>query len=532
MSNRVPAAAGRRACACSSLPGLMHPIQLHGGTIRTMDAAAPLADEITIHRGLVVESTGEAPRRLDLGGRCVLPGFTDSHVHFPTWALAQQQVRLEGASSLDEVLERIAAAARDLPAGRWLRGLGWRAGDWTPYAEPTRHDLDRVAPGVPIALMSRDYHSLWVSSAALEMARGESLAVEGGVVETDEHGEPTGVLREESAWHFRDRFAAPTHDEMVEASRAAMPLAASRGVTAVHDKDGWLGALAVFGELKAAEELQLRVWQSIPATELDALEALGIPHRLGDDMLRAGYVKTFLDGTLGSSTARMMDGTGVEITTRADFEEVIRRSAERGFPVAVHAIGDRANRDALDAFEATREHWQPKALRHRIEHAQLLTPEDLPRFKELGIAASVQFSHGPSDRDIADKLWAGATDRAYAYHSLLQAGAVLCNGSDAPVEELDPLHGLVAGVLRSIDGRPAWHPEQRIPMAAALEASTVNPAWLAYDEHRRGRLLPGMLADLVVLDRDPLAIAPEELPDIRVEATMLGGRWTYSSGWM
>jgi hypothetical protein len=497
-----------------------------------MDAAAPLADELTIHRGCVVESTGEAPRRIDLRGRTVLPGFTDSHVHFPTWAIAQQQVRLEGARSLDEVLERIAKAAQALPPGRWLRGLGWRAGDWSPNVEPTRQDLDRVAPGVPVALMSRDYHSLWVSSAGLAHANGADLGCQGGVVEIDDHGEPTGVLREECAWHFRDRYAAATHDELLEACRAAMPLLGQRGVTAIHDKDGWLHALRVFGELKAAGELEVRVWQSIPATELDALHALTIPHGLGDDMLRVGYVKTFLDGTLGSCTARMMDGSGVEVTTRAEFEEVIVRAAQAGFPVAVHAIGDRANRDALDAFEVTREHWQPRRLRQRIEHAQLLTTEDLPRFRAMDITASVQFSHATSDRDIADERWSGHTDRAYAYGSLLEAGARLCNGSDAPVEELDPLKGLVAGVLRTLDGRPAWHPGQRIPIAAALEATTVNPAWLSYDEHRRGRLMPGMLADLVVLDRDPLAIPPEELPEVRVEATMLGGRWTYSSGWM
>jgi hypothetical protein len=497
-----------------------------------MDPAAPLADEIVIRDGRIVEGTAEAPRRLDLQGRCVIPGFTDSHVHFPTWAMAQEQVRLEGARTLEEALERVAERAATCVPGRWLRGLGWRAGDWSPHTEPTRHDLDRVAPGVPIVLMSRDYHSLWVSSAALEVAEGD-LTIDGGVVEVDEHGEPTGVLREEAAWYFKDRFAAPTHEEMVDACRAAMPLVAQRGVTAVHDKDGWVGALPVFGELKAAGDLGMRVWQSIPADRLSELAALGIPHGMGDDMLRAGYVKTFLDGTLGSATARMMDGSGVEVTTRADFEEVIRASAALGYPVAVHAIGDRANRDALDAFEATREHWEPKRLRHRIEHTQLLTTEDIPRFKALGITASVQFSHGPSDRDIADELWAGATDRAYAFASLHAAGARLCNGSDAPVEELDPLQGLRAGVLRTLDDRPAWHPEQRLSVAAALEAATVNPAWLAYDEHRRGRLMPGMLADLVVLDRDPMVIPPEELPEVKVEATMLGGRWTYSSssGW-
>jgi predicted amidohydrolase YtcJ len=192
----------------------------------------------------------------------------------------------------------------------------------------------------------------------------------------------------------------------------------------------------------------------------------------------------------------------------------------------VHAIGDAANRDALDAFEQTREAW--RGLRPRIEHAQLLAEDDVARFSELGVAASVQFSHAPSDRDIADRLWAGKTDRAYAYRSLLDSGALLANGSDAPIEELDPLAGIRAGVLRTLDERDGWHPEQAVSVQAALEATTINPAWLAGDEQRRGKLVPGHLADLVVLDRDLLAIPPEELPEVEVVATMVGGRWVHN----
>ena len=194
----------------------------------------------------------------------------------------------------------------------------------------------------------------------------------------------------------------------------------------------------------------------------------------------------------------------------------------------VHAIGDLANREALDAFEETRDDWEPLGLRQRIEHAQLLAPEDIARFGELGVAASVQFSHAPSDRDIADRNWAGKTEGAYAYRSLLDSGAVVANGSDAPIEELDPLAGIRAGVLRTLDEREAWHPEQALTVEQALEATIVAPAWLARDERRRGKLLPGYLADLVVLDRDPLAIAPEELPEVEVVATMVGGRWTHN----
>jgi predicted amidohydrolase YtcJ len=225
----------------------------------------------------------------------------------------------------------------------------------------------------------------------------------------------------------------------------------------------------------------------------------------------------------------MLDGSGVEITSREALEEIVRRGAAAGFPVAVHAIGDRANREALDAFEAAREAWQPLGLRPRIEHAQLLAPEDLPRFAALGVAASVQFSHAPSDRDLADRFWAGKTDGAYAYRSLLDSGAVLANGSDAPIEELDPWAGVCAGVLRTIDERPAWHPEQTVTLEQALEATILAPAWLAGDERRRGKLLPGYDADLVVLDRDPFACEePEELREVQVVATMVGGRWVHN----
>jgi predicted amidohydrolase YtcJ len=425
--------------------------------------------------------------------------------------------------ALDEALALVADALPRTPPGTWLRGLGWRDQDWSE--PPTRWALDRVAGDVPVALMARDYHSLWLNSAAL--ARADDLEVPGGVVERDESGEPTGILREAAAWTFRDRYALPSVDEMVEASREALPVANSRGVTAIHDKDGWLGAFEVFQRLLEAGELTLRVWQSFPHEKLEHLQALGLRSGFGDDLLRIGYLKAFMDGTLGSATARLLDGSGVELTSRDELADIIRRGAAAGFPVGVHAIGDGANRAALDAFEATGDTWQPLGLRQRIEHAQLLAPEDVPRFARLGVAASVQFSHAPSDRDLADRLWEGR-DGAYAYRSLREAGAVLANGSDAPVEELDPLRGIRAGVLRTLDEREPWHPEERLTVDEALEASTVAPAVLAGEGDIRGVLAPGRLADVVVLDRDPLACPEEELPELQVVATMLAGRWVHN----
>jgi predicted amidohydrolase YtcJ len=501
---------------------------LHQGVIRTLDPSLPTASALAIAGDRIAGGVGThetalpGPERVDLGGRCVLPGFNDAHVHFPTWAAALRELRLEGASSAAEVVGHVRDHLASVGKGEWLRGRGWRSAGWPE--QPTKEALDQATGDVPVALLAQDGHSLWLNSAGLARANG-NLEVAGGVVEVDERGEPTGILREESCWQFRDRHLEISDDEYVSAMREGLRVAASRGVTAVHDKDGWIGALRFWQQL---DDLTLRVWQSFPADHVDRLAELGLRGGLGGPMLRVGYLKAFMDGTLGSQTARMLDGTGVEITSGAELAEIVRRGAETGWPIAVHAIGDRANREALDAFEETRDAWAPLGLRQRIEHAQLLAPEDVDRFAQIGVAASVQFSHATSDRDVANRFWAGLTDGAYAYRSLLDSGAVVANGSDAPVEELDPLAGLVAGVLRTIDDRPAWHPEQALGIEAALAATCVTPAWLAYDEHRRGKLIPGFFADLVVLDRDPVTIPPEELPEVQVVATMVGGRWTHN----
>jgi predicted amidohydrolase YtcJ len=500
---------------------------LENGVIRTMDPSLPLARALAVAGDRIAGGVGThetalpTPDVVDLGGRCVLPGFTDSHVHFPTWSLAQHDVRFEGVSGLAEALERVRVHPRP---GTWIRGTGWRSATWE--AQPTKEALDTVTGDVPAALFSKDYHSLWLNSAALDRAEGD-LEVQGGVVERDADGEPTGILREEAAWQFRARFAAPPEDDLVDATREGLRIAASRGVVAIHDKDGWLGAPRIFQRIAERDGLSLRVWQSVPHERLPELEAVTIRSGIGDDFLRVGYLKAFMDGTLGSQTAWMLDGSGVVITSGEELAEIIRAGARAGWPVGVHAIGDRANREALDAFEATRDAWAPLGLRQRIEHAQCLAPEDVPRFAAVGIACSVQFSHAPSDRDLAERFWASKTDGAYAFRSLWDSGALVANGSDAPVEELDPLAGIRAGVLRTIDGRPAWHPEQCLTIEEAIVASTVNPAWLCGDERRRGKLVPGYLADLVVLSRDPLVCPLEELETVEVVATMVGGRWVH-----
>jgi predicted amidohydrolase YtcJ len=501
---------------------------ISNGVVRTMDPSLPTTAALAIAGDRVVggvgthESALPTPERVDLRGRCVLPAFTDAHVHFPSWSLAQRDVQLEGVASLREALARVGSQPQ---RGDWIRGRGWRDALWSEH--PSRESLDAVTGDTPAALWSKDYHSLWLNSAALAHAGGD-LEVAGGVVERDAAGEPTGILREESAWRFRDRHVVVSEDEYVAATREGIRLANRRGVGAIHDKDGWLGAQAIFARIHQRDGLTLRVWQSLPYDVAGDLAALRLRSGLGDDYLRLGYLKAFMDGTLGSQTAWMLDGSGVCITSGEQLVEIVRDATAAGWPVAVHAIGDRANREALDAFESTRELWEPLGLRQRIEHAQCVDPADLHRFAEIGVACSVQFSHAPSDRDLAERFWGERIEGAYAFATLLASGAVVANGSDAPVEELDPLAGIAAGVRRTIDDRPAWCPEQVLTVEQALRASTVTPAWLAGDERRRGKLLPGFLADLVVLDRDPVSASPDELPEVSVVATMVGGRWVHN----
>lgn len=502
---------------------------LDGGIIRTMDPTVPIVAQLAVDGDRVIAPRNggvAAASRVDLGGRCVVPGFTDSHVHFPTWAVAQRQVRLEGCRSLDEAVTRVQSALGSASPGGWLVGYGWRSGDWTDPVAPTRHHLDTVTGGTPVAMWSRDDHSVWLNSAAMAMATPADLAAPGGVVATDDTGEPTGLLGEEAAWAFR-RHIAITDDEYVDAMSDGIAIAHRRGVIAVHDKDGWIGAPRLWQRLHERGRLTLRVWQSLPVEHLGNLEDLRIRSGVGDEWFRLGYLKVFMDGSLGSGTAAMLDGSGVTITTGSELEETITRATAAGWPLAVHAIGDAANRAALDGFAATTESWRAAGLRHRIEHAQCVDPSDTARFAAIGVAASVQFSHATSDRHLTDRHWSHL-EGAYAYRSLVDAGTVLANGSDAPVEELDPLAGIVAAVRRTLNDQPPWRPAQALTVEQALLASTVGPAWLSGDEHRRGRLIPGHFADLVVLDADPVTVSPDVLPDITVVATMVGGRWVHN----
>lgn len=498
------------------------------GTIRTLDRSRPSVDELVVEGAAVRDQPLEADRQVlvDLGGRCVVPGFTDSHIHFPTWSIIRSWLNLEGCSSLEATLALVAAAAAEASPDRWLVGYGWPSGLLQASGTLARQVLDGATGAVPTALWSKDMHTFWLNSEGIARVAGD-LDVDGDTVEVDEHGEPTGILREAAAWRFRERWLALSIDEYADAVIEAIGVAHARGVTAIHDKDGWIGAPAIWERVRDRGELSLRVWQSVPPEQMSTYEAMHRSAAAGD-FLRVGYVKLFVDGSLGSGTALMLGGGGVTTTSAEELVSIIHEASSADWPVAIHAVGDRANRIALDALEATSKAWQPRGLRQRVEHAQHLHPDDVPRFTALGVACSVQFADGVLSRDAVDALPASLTEGSFAFRALSDSGAVIVNGSDAPLTEFDPLLGIRAAVARTLDERGPWRPEQALTAVQALEASTVQPAWLCGEENYRGRLVPGQLADLTVLSGDPVTCAPDDLASIRVVATMVGGQWMHN----
>ncbi len=486
---------------------------LDNANVLTMDDALPRAKVLAIAGGKVlggVDSREDAiashkHERVDLRGLTVVPGFVESHCHFRAWATRAQRIDLRGVSSADELYDQVARF--DGAIDGWIIGGGW-PNDLADSIDERR--LAQAAGARSVALHARDGHTMATTRASVDR-----LALHAP-------GRFSGILREDDVQ--RVNRALPD-DASVKAMATAMREAARLGVTSLHDMDG-AAALRAWRRLEDERGLSLRTWVHARVDDLPHLEALGIGGGWGSDRLKLGALKVFADGTLGSGTALLhepLDGSSVDAVTAPNaLRDLARRAGAAGVPLAVHAIGDRAFTDVLDALEATSEHWQHLPMRPRIEHSQLARVEDLARAASLGIALSVQPSMLVTDRELAIERWGEhRTARAYAYRSMVDAGCGLLLGSDAPVEALDPLAAIRAAVTR--DG---WHPEQAIDPETALLASTAWPADAAGESHRLGRLVPGRDADLVVLSGDPLADA---LDDIEVVATMVGGRWTYGA---
>jgi predicted amidohydrolase YtcJ len=507
-------------------------------------ATAPWAEAALVRDGRFAFVGGErditAPAGievLDAGGRLVLPGFTDGHAHLLNTGLAMRSVDLKDVASVKEAVRRVAERAASTPAGAWVRGAGWDQHLWPDARFPHRGDLDRAAPEHPAVLTHTSGHCVWVNSAALRAAgvTSETPDPAGGAIDRDEDGEASGILRDEAARLIYAAMPAISRDERMAALRAAIAHAHSLGVTCAHAMDVGRGELSALRHLRERDEPSLRVHAYLSAARLDDW----IDHARtgeGDELLRTGGVKFFADGALGSMTAWMLqpyedsDDTGLAIQPIEELERHVRRCLEGGLAPAIHAIGDRANREVLDLLERTRA-IAPE-LPRRIEHAQVLSPEDIPRFAALGVTASMQPIHATQDMAKVDRVWGARGQYAYAFASLLASGATLAFGSDSPVETMDPIAGLHAAVTRrNARGEPpdGWYPQERISLEAALSAYT-NGCARAVREEGLGRIAAGAHADFVVLSQDLFALKDAaQVLDARVELTVIGGQAVYAA---
>jgi len=510
--------------------------------IHTGDPRRPLAQALAVEDGLIVAIGSEADVRavagpaaelVDLDGAAVMPGLYDAHIHTAAYAHGLTTVDLAGSRSLAEALERVAEHAARLGPGGWLLGGRWNSNVWDPPRQPDRHALDSVCPGNPVALWTVDGHTTWANSMALRLAGIDADTPDpvGGHIVRDASGEPTGILRETAAHPLRPFTAAPDLGTLLRTGQERL---LALGITSVHDIDGE-DCREAYLAMKAAGDLKLRVHKAIRLEHLGTAIAEGRRTGQGDDWFRTGPLKVFSDGALGSHTCHMsrpMAGgdRGIPVVPYDELVRLFRTAAQAGIAVATHAIGDQANHLVLDAYE---EIGPTPGLRHRIEHAQHLQPPDLARMARLGVVASMQPVHCPSDLDLVDSLLAGHDVASYAWRGLLDAGVRLAFGSDAPVEDPNPFPALYAAVTRKRpDGSPAggWQPEQRITMAEAVRAHTAGAAYAAGEEARKGVLSPGMLADVIAVDTDPYVESPEVVLRTRVLTTVVGGeiRWTAS----
>ena len=531
---------------------------LYNGRLFTQDPDFPQATAVAIGEGrfLAVGDDAEVralarphTRLIDLGGRLALPGLTDAHFHFYDWALGLRRLSLADTTSLSDLRQRLAQRVSETPPGHWILGQGWNETRWPDPRIPTRADLDDAAPIHSIILWRSDMHLAVVNSQALREAgiAGDTPDPPEGVIDRDESGEPTGVLRELAINLVSGIIPPPTEEETVEAMRDGFPLLHRLGLTGVHDYRIMGGAdgppaFRAYQHLQTAGELALRLWMHIPGERLNEAIALGLRTGFGDSHLRVGHVKFFADGGQGARTAWMLEPyedtgeCGMPLTPMAEIAEAVRRADQAGLAVAIHAIGDRANRELLTVFEqlpTQLETQNPKPetrVPHRIEHVQMIRPADVTRLARLGIVASVQPIHVTDDIPMIEQSVGPRGRFAYPFRDMLDAGVTLALGSDCPVADPNPLWGIHAAVTRQRrDGAPpgGWYAKQRLTVAEAVWGFTMGPALVSGREAELGSITPGKPADLIVLDRDIFAIEPMEIAQTQVVMTVFDGRVVY-----
>ncbi len=537
---------------------------LHGGPILSLGPTEASATALAVRDDRILAIGDEATVRaalrpgyeaLDLRGRTALPGLCDAHIHLLWTAQVASQVHLDGVASLEAALDAVRLVAATLPADAWVLGHGWDHSRWD-NRWPTAAELDAVTGGRPAFLTRKDLHSGWVNSAALQRAGIDAATSdpEGGTIGRDETGAASGLLFENAQKYISAVLPQASRAANEGAIQGLIRQFQQSGITSIHVPEG-PDCLAAVQSLYGRGELGVRVLHHLRMSGLDAALETGVRSGLGDLWVRIGGVKIFSDGSLGSHTAHMLEPfshlpadaphpRGLPMLPPEELQALVARAIGAGISVTVHAIGDAANRGVLDAIEAAmRQHPEPlptaapplpgRGLPHlalipnRIEHTQILHPADIGRFARLGVVASIQPIHATSDIEIAEQLLGERCRSAYAWRALLESGAILACGSDAPVESWSPWAGIHAAVTRQRPGgypEGGWSPEQRLTLEEALWGYTVGPALASGELASKGTLSVGKLADIAVVDRDLSAASPAELHSVGTDITILNGQ--------
>jgi len=524
--------------------------------VHTSDAAHPEAQAFAVRgdRVVFVGSTREAlalrgpsTRVLDLGGLTVINGITDAHAHLLGLGAALREVDLTGTTSYEEVVQRVVARAAQARPGEWIQGRGWNQMNWADTRFPTHDALSRAVPNNPVALTRVDGHAVLANARALEAARVTAATrdPEGGRVLRNPDGSPTGVFVDDAEDLIFRAVPSPSHDETRDEVLAAVAEVNRWGLTGIHDAGVGGRTIDIYEELARAGRYTLRNYVMIDGDSgnLRPYLARGPQKALYSGRLWLRAIKLVADGALGSRGAAMLEDYSDEpgnrglITTPLDYIHTVAVQALRsGFQLNVHAIGDRANREVLNAFEAALREVPTADHRFRIEHAQIIHRLDIPRFAQLGVIPSMQESHEASDAPMAmNRIGWTRSQGAYAWRSLLNTGVVIPNGTDLPVEPVNPMIGFHAAITRQdASGWPAggWFPAERMTREEALLSMTLWPAYASFTEDVAGSLTPGKYADFVVLSQDIMSVAPERILDTQVLLTVLGGRVVYQKeGW-
>ena len=526
-------------------------IILFNGTIATQNNKAPFAQAVAVGKGKtlaigrnqeVLNLATKDTEKIDLKGRLVIPGFIDTHIHFYEWALKRQGIALDDLTSLQELLNRAQQAAQKQPPNQWIMGQGWNETDWVEPIKPTRKLLDKVAPDHPVLLWRCDLHLAVANSRALKLAgiTTETPDPPDGQIERDHKGRPTGILRELAINLVREVVPPPSTDQVQKAFENATKALHRRGITGIHDirlmadKDG-AQSFQTFQKLDHDGRLKLRCWVTLPGEELDNIIGLGLRTGFGNERLCVGHIKFFSDGGMGARTAWMINpyldaGHGIPLMDMDVLAQHIEKADKAGLSVMVHAVGDRANRELIKIYktlESNRSRFSlpPPAIPHRIEHVQMIRPEDADQLRDLHVALGVTPANMTLDINLIDLALGEKGKYTYAFRQLIDTGVPVMFSSDCPVCDPDPLLGIHAAVTRQrTDGTPegGWYPESKISLPEALQAYTSVPA-MVHNASHIGFIAPGKKADMVVLSNNLFETSHRHILDTQVEMTLFDG---------